>query len=284
MIPTVYGGLSRNGGKGRDRRYGAPANVCGEAMSKLASIENAIERAGLAARGALRLNDAERVGALAPFRTLVLIGMIGARNWDAFEESPEARDAVPDPLDRWSRRSLDRLASLFGGEALYPFGGPPYWPFPSWAARAEPLWGSPLGMLIHRDYGLWHSYRGALALPEELAPPAAPAGEGPCESCSQRPCLSACPVSAFTAEGYDVARCREHLRGPLGGECLEGGCLARRRLPGGSDLRSRPRDRRGFTCGRFSPRTRSIPDPPHLWRANRGTDRWPGVTRLLAHG
>ena len=125
----------------------------GEAISKLTSIERVIERAGLAPRGALRLNDAERVGALAPFRTLVLVGMIGARNWDAFEESPEARDGACDPLDRWSRRSLDGIARLIGAEVLYPFGGPPYWPFPSWARRAEPLWPSPLGMLIHANTG-----------------------------------------------------------------------------------------------------------------------------------
>jgi len=242
---TVYGGLSCDSGRGRDRRYGAPMNEPrGEAMSKLASIENAIEQVGFAPRGALQLKDAERVGALAPFRTLVLVGMIGARNWDAFEESPEARDRAPDPLDRWSRRNLDRLAGLFGAEALYPFGGPPYWPFPSWAARAEPLWGSPLGMLIHRDYGLWHSYRGALALPEELGPPTAPSGKGPCESCAQRPCLSACPVSAFTAEGYAVDLCREHLRGPGGRECLEGGCLARRACPVGQSYAHGPQQTR----------------------------------------
>jgi hypothetical protein len=204
-----------------------------EAYSKLASIERAIERAGLAPRGALRLNDAERVGALAPFRTLVLVGMIGQRNWDAFEQSPEAGDGAPDPLDRWSRRSLDGIAGLFGAEALYPFGGPPYWPFLAWATRAEPLWASPLGMLIHSEYGLWHSWRGALALPEELAPASAAAGERPCETCSERPCLSACPVRAFTTEGYDVARCREHVRGPDGRECREGGCLARRACPMG---------------------------------------------------
>ena len=202
-----------------------------EAFLKLASIERAIEQAGLAPRGALRLNDAERLGALAPFRTLVLVGMIGARNWDAFEQSPEAGDGAADPLDRWSRRSLDGIARRVGAEALYPFGGPPYWPFPSWARRAEPLWPSPLGMLIHREYGLWHSYRGALALPEELARPPAPAGERPCETCSERPCLNACPVCAFTTEGYDVARCREHLRGPEGRACVEGGCLARRACP-----------------------------------------------------
>ena len=208
-------------------------NVRGEAMSKLASVECAIEQAGLAPRGALRLNEAEHVGALAPFHTLVLVGMIGARNWDAFAKSEEAGDGAPNPLDRWSRRTLDPLASLFGGESLYPFGGPPYWPFQSWAARAEPLWSSPLGMLIHAEYGLWHSYRGALALREDLAPTIEQAANGPCESCSVRPCMSACPVRAFTAAGYDVARCREHLGGPEGRECLDRGCLARRACPVG---------------------------------------------------
>ena len=215
-----------------------------EAFSLLASIERAIERAGLAPRGALRLNDAERVGALAPCRTLVLVGMIGARNWDAFEQSPEAGDGAPDPLDRWSRRSLDGIARLVGAEALYPFGGPPYWPFPSWARRAEPLWPSPLGMLIHREYGLWHSWRGALALREDLARASAAAGERPCETCSERPCLNACPVRAFTTEGYDVGRCREHLRSPDGRECVEGGCLARRACPVGQVHAYGPRQTR----------------------------------------
>jgi hypothetical protein len=213
----------------------------GEAISNLTSIERAIERAGLAPRGALPLNDAERVGALAPFRTLVLVGMIGARNWDAFEESPEARDRARDPLDRWSRRSLDGIARLIGAEALYPFGGPPYWPFPSWARRAEPLWPSPLGMLIHSEYGLWHSYRGALALPDDLAPATAAAGERPCETCSEHPCMSACPVSAFTMDGYDVARCRAHVRSPDGSECRERGCLARRACPVGPTFAHEPR-------------------------------------------
>jgi len=215
-----------------------------EAASKLAAVNGAIERAGLAPRGELRLNDVERVGALAPFRTLVLAGMIGARNWEAFEDSPEAGDGARDPLDRWSRRLLDGVGRRFGAEAIYPFGGPPSWPFPSWAARADTLWPSPLGMLIHREYGLWHSYRGALALREDLAPATAPAGERPCEACPRRPCMGACPVGAFTAAGYDVARCREHLRRPEGRECLDGGCLARRACPVGRASAHGPRQTR----------------------------------------
>ena len=71
-------------------------------------------------------------------------------------------------------------------------------------------------------------------LPDELPLAIAPAGEGPCYTCSERPCLNACPVRAFTGTGYDVGRCREHLRGPEGRECLDGGCLARRACPVGA--------------------------------------------------
>ncbi|HEY3719711.1 MAG TPA: hypothetical protein VGL41_06165 [Roseiarcus sp.] len=120
-------------------------------------------------------------------------------------------------------------------------------------------------MLMHRDYGLWHSYRGALALQEELAPPVARSGKGPCESCAQRPCLSACPVSAFTAEGYDVARCREHLRGPGGRECLEGGCLARRACPVGQTYAHGPRQTR-FHMRAFLTADPLNPSPPRAAR------------------
>ena len=41
--------------------------------------------------------------------------------------------------------------------ALFPFGGPPHFPFQQWARRAEPVHPSPIGLLIHPIYGLWHS-------------------------------------------------------------------------------------------------------------------------------
>lgn len=203
-------------------------------MLKLADVERAIQAVGLSLRGALRLDHEERSGALVHARALVLVGMTGSRNWSAFTASAEAADGASDPLDRWSRRVIDRVALSFSAHAVYPFGGPPYWPFPSWALRTGMVWASPLGILIDREFGLWHSYRGALAFPEafELAPVEAAAS--PCASCVGRPCLSACPVAAFTGQGYDVARCVAHLRGPSGGECRDGGCLARLACPVGA--------------------------------------------------
>jgi len=61
--------------------------------------------------------------------------------------------------------------------------------------QAEPLHRSPLGLLIHPEWGLWHSYRGALGLRERLDLPPHESVASPCESCRERPCLSACPVA-----------------------------------------------------------------------------------------
>ena len=158
----------------------------------------AVRRTGLVPRGALRLEPGERNGALAGVRTIVLAGMAGRDGWSAFAASPEAHDGVDHPLDRWSRRVIGRLARELGAQALFPFGGPPYLPFQQWARRAEPVHPSPIGLLIHPRYGLWHSYRGALGFPEALDVPEPAAVPNPCESCSGRWCLKACPVGAFS--------------------------------------------------------------------------------------
>lgn len=202
----------------------------------LPEIEARIAVAGLAPRGALHLADEDRTGDLAGQRSLVLIGLAGQHGWHAFAASPEAQDGAPDPLDRFSRRVIDDLAQACGGRALYPFGGPPHWPFQRWAQRAEPLYPSPLGLLIHPRYGLWHSYRGAIALARELALPEPERTQSPCDACPARPCLKACPVGAFGAAGYAVESCADWLRGAGAKTCMQHGCLARRACPVGADF------------------------------------------------
>jgi hypothetical protein len=199
------------------------------------AILSAIRRTGLVPRGAFRLEERERRGALAGIRTIVLAGMAGRDGWGAFAASAEASDGLADPLDRWSRRLIESLARELGGMALFPFGGPPFLPFQRWAQRAEPLHSSPVGLLIHPYYGLWHSYRGGLGFHEELIVPEPAAAPSPCESCSGRWCLSACPVGAVSNAGYDVAACASHLRSAAGGDCMGGGCLARRACPVGAE-------------------------------------------------
>lgn len=148
--------------------------------------------------------------------------------WGIVTASPEWQDGAPDPIDRWSARVLGAIAAAVGGTALFPFGGPPWRPFHAWALATGRVWESPVRLLVGAEHGLWISFRGALALPFDLAlPPAA----RPCDACPDRPCLSACPAGALGAAGYDVPACHAHLDTRAGAACLTGGCRVRAACP-----------------------------------------------------
>jgi hypothetical protein len=203
--------------------------------AKLETVFSAVARTGLVPRGALLLEDRERQSALADIRTIVLAGMAGREAWRAFADSSEACDGAEHLLDRRSRRVIEALAREFGAKAHFPFGGPPYWPFQQRARRAEPVHQSPIGVLIHPCYGLWHSYRGALGLERALAIPEPALAPSPCETCSGRWCLSACPVEAFSAGAYDVAACAAYVKSAAGADCMGLSCRARRACPVGAE-------------------------------------------------
>ncbi|MGB3582584.1 MAG: hypothetical protein WBA40_15960, partial [Roseiarcus sp.] len=111
--------------------------------SGLETVSSAITQTGLVPRGAFLLSDEDRRGALASVRAIVLAGMAGRDSWSAFAASPEAADGADHPLDRWSRRVIEALARDLGALALFPFGGPLFWPFQQWARRSEPVHPSP---------------------------------------------------------------------------------------------------------------------------------------------
>ena len=164
-------------------------------------------------------------------RRLLLAGNAGAAMWRAFSASPEAQDDLPDPLDRWTRRILQPIAEEHDIHILFPFDGPPWHPFQAWAQQAGCGRPSPLGILMHPRYGLWHGYRGAFLLPASVVSKAAPPPPHACDNCSAKPCLNTCPVGAITTSGLDAARCRAHIASAAGTPCRTGGCLARRACP-----------------------------------------------------
>ena len=207
-------------------------------MQSFEAIAAAVEAEGLSNRGAFHVGENDAVPPFddaTPAATLVLVGNAGSRMWPVFAASEEANDGAPNALDRWSRRVVSRLADNLGGAAHFPFGGPPWLPFIRWAQRAGPVHPSPIGPLVHPDFGLWHAYRGAIAFRERLDLPPRDDRGSPCENCPDRPCLSSCPVGAFSAAGYDVDGCVAHIAGPSGASCLGAGCVARHACPVGRD-------------------------------------------------
>jgi len=62
----------------------------------------------------------------------------------------------------------------------------------------------------------------------------------PCDRCSDKPCLAACPAGAVTRDRFDVPACRTFLGSEGEGTCMDGGCLARNACPVGVDYRYAP--------------------------------------------
>lgn len=212
----------------------------------LASIESALRSVGLISRGGFHPEPQDGVPPLPGARavaTVVLAGNVGNSMWEPFQRAKTHADNT-DPLNSWTREVLTSVARACGAHALFPFEGPPYLPFQQWAQRAEPVAPSPIGLLIHPDYGLWHAYRGALAFAESIdLPPLVPRPR-PCETCATRPCLSTCPVEALAPGRYDLRSCGKHIGSEAGSDCMQGGCLARRACPVGRSFMYPPQQMR----------------------------------------
>ena len=93
----------------------------------MATIETALGREGLIARGGFHPDASDSVPALdggRPARSLVMIGNRGPDLWRAFAASPEfgtapdrLPDPLPDPLNAWSARVIGDLAAEWGARA-----------------------------------------------------------------------------------------------------------------------------------------------------------------------
>lgn len=213
------------------------------ASLSLRSLVHAAAQQGLVFRGGFIAAPDDKLEYLSndtPTAALVLFGNSGSSIWPTFSISEEHIDGQRDPLNRWSERIGNALASRYSGKALFPFGGPPYQQFLQWAKKTEGLACSKIGMLIHPQYGLWHAYRFAIALPqsvisndEDRALLNNDVHKHACDTCASQSCLKSCPVNAFTEGNYDVETCFRYLDNTPQAQCHRSGCQARTSCPEG---------------------------------------------------
>ncbi len=169
-------------------------------------------------------------------RFVILIGNAGP---DMFRRFARERDPKRTPLDDWTRDVVTALAGDLSARAVFPFEKP-YPPMLTWARKAGAGHVSPLGLNIHPAYGLWHAFRAALLFPVVFDLPVQSSGPHPCETCASKPCLTACPVNAFSPGTYDTGACARHLKSEAGAPCMSGGCLARHACPVGQGFAYSP--------------------------------------------
>ncbi|MCV6603089.1 MAG: hypothetical protein OIF54_16275 [Cohaesibacter sp.] len=200
--------------------------------SKLAILDHEIAPLGLVILAAFCPKCEEKAvpGQDSQPGTIVMVGNAGSAMWTPFDQAREKND--PDAMNKWTQQSLQPIADSLNCDLVFPFAGPPWYPFVSWAERSGNVVKSPLGMGLHREYGLFHAHRGAFLF-KEILPVAARKTGNPCQDCVSQPCLSACPVSAFGGKAYNVAHCKSYMQDQKV-ECWTG-CLARKACPIGQD-------------------------------------------------
>lgn len=214
-------------------------------------IASMLVRHGLILRGGFNFTgDAPPGLSGSPARSVLLIGQAGDAPWPHFLDWRRKQPVdLANPLDAWAREVIGDVAERFGARAVSP-SDRPYLPFQQWAMRAEGLKPSPLGILMHPEYGLWHAYRGALLFDAELPIQAPEVMIHLCDLCPGKPCLKSCPVDAYSQDGFAYQDCLDHVRGASGEPCRSGGCLDRNACPYGTDYRYLP-DEQAFHMAAF---------------------------------
>lgn len=195
-------------------------------MTLTDDVEPAINAKGFVLLGALKAPAPAQGG------QFLLIGNAGPLMWETFIID---RTGPNDRLDRWTNETLQGIADDLGLLCSFPNDGPPWHPFQHWGEQTGHIFPSPLGIQIHKKYGLWFAYRAAFHLGEELEASAAPEVSA-CESCPDQPCRTACPVSAIGQGTYEVPKCIDHIRSDAGRDCLNLGCQARHACPVGREF------------------------------------------------
>ena len=198
----------------------------------LLSIQRMLDKKSLDIVGYFNPDESDNV--CSKVKTILLIGPKEPYFWDAFKKSREYRDNKENPLDRWSKKTIKEIAIICDARSFFPFESP-FQPFITWAKKCSTMRSSPIHLLVHKEKGLFISFRGALGINEYIESPNN--SEDICTPC-EKPCLTVCPVSALNKDGYDVTRCKDYLNTSGGQDCRDG-CLVRRSCPTGQTLRTR---------------------------------------------
>ena len=167
----------------------------------------------------------------------ILIASTGQDFWQNFKQADD-KDSSPNPLDDFTRNSLQPVLQAYQAEYYHP-SDKPYLPFQHYCLLLNhihdaPLFHrSPLNILFHYRYGLWYGLRGLLVLKNQLAQnkfaqAKMQAASNQCLTCVTRDCIRTCPAQAVTEDGFRVDLCSENLRVSDG---CHSACMARNACP-----------------------------------------------------
>lgn len=212
------------------------------AASSPVLFESGLLLRGVLAMDALPETVRVAVGAAGPgmldHRQLLVFGHAGTRMWRAMREATPEPSTSANPVDEFSLATVRahiedelgvrRWAALYPGTTLVPLqelGTLLGWHQPS-----------PLLVGISEAFGTWFAYRAVVVADTSLplTPPPSPR-TSPCDSCVEKPCLSACLGAALNTGTLSIERCVT-FRARDASPCADR-CHAREACPIGAEHR-----------------------------------------------
>lgn len=169
------------------------------------------------------------------FPSTVLLGNAGRTLWDVLEQKGLAG---ADPVDDFSISVATDYIELLGmgTRAMIIYPSNYQISLTKLAERAGWSFSTPMGVMIHPEFGPWFAYRAVLLVRPRLEASAPLNASSPCESCADRPCQSACPSGAVGEIGeFALETCSRYRL--LDESPCERKCLSRIACPVGTEYR-----------------------------------------------
>ena len=208
----------------------------------LVNVFNALKPIGLNVVG---VTDGRPHQSLLPdCQSAVVIGNGGTALWDHFIEdlkvNPNHLSQHQHPFDDFVKRSIETAdpnppkSRRWIRCAAEPEAFVDFRPL---AESAGLGFSSTMGLLIHPEYGLWTGLRAVLLTTEKLPEMSAVQGESPCQTCTEQPCITACPAGAVQPTGWKVKICAKFHEDS---QVCHGQCHSRLSCPVGAAHRHGP--------------------------------------------
>ncbi|TXT41158.1 MAG: hypothetical protein FD135_617 [Comamonadaceae bacterium] len=167
-------------------------------------------------------------------RQLILFGHAGRRLWECVQaEGIHSAHPIDEYSVRTVARWLEQALPLARSRQVFPgaqrIGLQRLGAIAGWHRAA------PFMVGIDSVWGSWFAYRVAI-LTDTTLPASAPVDNGyPCDSCVDKPCITACPAGALVSGRFNLAACNAG-RLAADSNCALG-CLARSACPVGAEHR-----------------------------------------------
>jgi len=183
-----------------------------------------------------RLPDAVRstLGDTANFRQLILLGHGGKRLWACVQA---ARMPGEHPIDGYVVQTVAQVFAEYFADKNYRVVYPGNAPVGLQQLGTLAGWHHPSPFMVGIDgeWGSWFAYRAAILADTDFLPFLPVHRSHPCPTCSERPCIPACPAAALANGGFALDKCIAYRQQE--GSACEFTCLARSACPVGSEHR-----------------------------------------------